>query len=185
MIRFFTRHPTAANLLMAAFLIAGALSAPRILRETQPHFAPSEVEIHIRYAGATAQEVEEVIGRRVEDAIDGISFVKEIRVDAREGMAAIVVEMDVKGDIQTFLRDIETGIDSIDDFPPQVEAPVITELGRTETPMFSTIRIQTVLKMDPMWPPSPLICSPPNNDLAASTNILPSGEAKLEACPMY
>lgn len=133
MIRFFTRHPTAANLLMAAFLIAGALSAPRILRETQPHFAPSEVEIRIRYAGATAQEVEEVIGRRVEDAVDGISFVKEIRVDAREGMAAIVVEMDLKGDIQTFLRDIETGIDAIDDFPPQVENPVITELGRTDS----------------------------------------------------
>ena len=132
MIRFFTRHPTAANLLMAAFLIAGALSIPRILRETQPHFAPSEVEIRIRYVGATAQEVEEVIGRRVEDAIDGISFVKEIRVDAREGVAAIVVEMDVKGDIQTFLRDIETGIDAIDDFPPQVENPIITELGRTD-----------------------------------------------------
>ena len=71
MIRFFAQHPTAANLLMIAFLVTGALTTPHILRETQPEFAPSEVEIRILYPGATAQEIEEVVGRRGEDAIDG------------------------------------------------------------------------------------------------------------------
>ena len=132
MIRFFARHPTAANLLMIAFLVTGALSIPHILRETQPDFAPSEVEIRILYPGATAQEVEEVVGQRIEDALDGISFVEEIRLDAREGNASIVVEMAEDGYIQTFLREIETGIDAIDDFPAQVENPVITQLGRTD-----------------------------------------------------
>ena len=132
MIRFFAQHPTAASLLMIAFLIAGALTTPHILRETQPEFAPSEVEIRIAYPGATAQEVEEVVCRRVEDALDGIDFVAEIRADAREGAASIVVEMSNKGDIQSFIRDIETGVDAIDDFPPEVENPVIAELGRTD-----------------------------------------------------
>ena len=132
MIRFFAQHPTAASLLMIAFLIAGALTTPHILRETQPDFASSEVEIRIAYPGATAQEVEEVVCRRVEDALDGIDFVAEIRADAREGAASIVVEMSSKGDIQSFLRDIETGVDAIDDFPPEVENPVIAELGRTD-----------------------------------------------------
>ena len=65
MIRFFSQHPTAANLLMIAFLVVGALSTPFIIRETQPDFAPSEVEVRILYPGATAQEVEEVVCRRV------------------------------------------------------------------------------------------------------------------------
>ncbi|MFP3983758.1 MAG: efflux RND transporter permease subunit, partial [Desulfurivibrionaceae bacterium] len=135
MIRFFTGHPTAANLFMIVFLIAGALTLPNILRETQPDYAPTEAEIRIRYPGATAGEVEEVVCRRVEDAIDGISFVKEVRADAREGLASIVVEMSLDGDIQTFLRDIETEIDAIDDFPAEVEEPVISELGRTDPVM--------------------------------------------------
>ena len=54
MIRFFADHPTGANLLMLAFLLAGALSLPHILKETQPDFAPKEVEIRIPYPGATA-----------------------------------------------------------------------------------------------------------------------------------
>jgi hydrophobic/amphiphilic exporter-1 (mainly G- bacteria), HAE1 family len=138
MIRFFTGHPTAANLLMIAFLVAGALTTPYILRETQPDFAPTEVEIRIRYPGATAQEVEEVVCRRVEDAIDGINFVEEVRSDAREGMASIIVEMSTDGDIQTFLSDIETEIDAIDDFPQEVERPVISQLGRTD-PVLSVL----------------------------------------------
>lgn len=132
MIHFFARHPTAANLLMVAFLVAGGLTAPHILRETQPDFAPTEVEIRIRYPGATAHEVEEVVCRRVEDAIDGINFVKEVRSDAREGIASIIVEMSTEGNIQTFLSDIETEINAIDDFPPEVERPVISQLGRTD-----------------------------------------------------
>ncbi|MDZ7700130.1 MAG: efflux RND transporter permease subunit [Deltaproteobacteria bacterium] len=135
MIRYFADHPTAANLLMIAFLVAGALSTPHILRETQPDFTPTEVEIRIRYPGATAQEVEEVVCRRVEDAVDGISFVKEVRADAREGVASIVVEMDDDGDIRTFLSDIETEVDAIDDFPLEVEPPIISELGRTDPVM--------------------------------------------------
>jgi multidrug efflux pump subunit AcrB len=117
---------------MIAFLVAGGLSAPHILRETQPDFVPTEVEIRIRYPGATAREVEEVVCRRVEDAIDGINFVTEVRSDAREGIASIVVEMSADGNIQTFLSDIETEVDAIDDFPQEVERPVISELGRTD-----------------------------------------------------
>lgn len=132
MIRFFTDHPTAANLLMIAFLVVGAFTMPHILRETQPDYAPSEVEIRIVYPGATAREVEEVVCRRVEDAVDGIIFVKEVRSDAREGIALIIVEMTEDGDIQTFLSDIETEVNAIDDFPTEVERPVISELGRTD-----------------------------------------------------
>ncbi len=132
MIAFFARHPTAANLLMLGFLIAGGLSIFQILRETQPDFAPSEVEIRILYPGATAREVEEVICRRVEDAIDGINFVHEVRSDAREGVASIIVEMSEEGKIQTFLGDIQTEVEAIDTFPEEVEEPVIRELGRTD-----------------------------------------------------
>jgi multidrug efflux pump subunit AcrB len=135
MIRFFAQHPTAANLIMIAFLVAGTLSTTRILRETQPDFAPSEVEIRIRYPGATAEEVEEVVCRRVEDAMDGINFVNEVRADAREGFASVIVEMAEEGDIQSFLNDIETEIDAIDDFPEAVEDPIVEELGRTEPVM--------------------------------------------------
>lgn len=132
MIRSFAGHPTASNLLMALFLIAGLLALPGILRETMPDFAPSEVEIRIPYPGAAAEDVEEAVSRRVEDALDDVNFVQEIRTDSREGLSITIVEMDEAGDFQTFFNDIERGVAAISDFPAGVESPVVEELGRTE-----------------------------------------------------
>lgn len=132
MIRFFAGHPTAANLIMALFMIVGLISLPRVMRETMPDFAPSEVEIRIRYPGATAEDVEEAVARRIEDAVDDVHYVHEIRSDSREGLSITIVEMAENGDFQTFFNDIERGIDAIDDFPDQVEEPIIEELGRTD-----------------------------------------------------
>jgi len=132
MIKFFAGHPTAANLLMVLFLVIGILALPGIKRETMPDFSSSEIEIRALYPGAGAEEVEEAVCLRLEDALDGIEYVKEIRSDAREGVAVVTVKMAENGKFQTFLNDIEKAVDAIDDFPDQVEDPVITELGKTD-----------------------------------------------------
>ena len=52
MIRFFAKHPTAANLMMVMFLLAGMLALPSIKRETFPEVKSFEVEIRVPYPGA-------------------------------------------------------------------------------------------------------------------------------------
>ncbi|HPJ26233.1 MAG TPA: efflux RND transporter permease subunit, partial [Synergistaceae bacterium] len=135
MIRFFTGHPTAANLLMSLFMIAGLLSWPRMVRETMPEFTPREVEIRIPYPGATAEDVEDAISQRVEDALEDIEYIQKLRSDSREGLSITLVEMSDGGDFQTFFNDIERSIRGVDDFPEEAEFPVIQELGRTNLVM--------------------------------------------------
>ncbi len=131
-IGFFAGHPTAANLFMFIFLTLGILSLPRLIRETFPDFDPTEVEIVIPYPGATAEDVEEAICQRIEDAVDGITNVEEVRSTARENRGRVVVEMVEGGNMQEFLDDIKTEVEAIDDFPDQVETPVIQQLGRKD-----------------------------------------------------
>lgn len=132
MIRFLAGHPTAANLLMVLFLVMGSMTLPTIRRESIPDFASSEVEVRTRYPGATAAEVEEAVTQRIEDAIDDVNFVEELRSDSREGLSITVVEMTEGGDFQTFFNDIERGVAAIDDFPEDVELSIVRELGRTD-----------------------------------------------------
>ena len=56
MIRYFAGHPTAANLVMIAFLAIGALSVSSIKRETFPDIPPRNVEVRVVYPGASAEE---------------------------------------------------------------------------------------------------------------------------------
>ena len=107
MIEYFARHPTAANLLMVALVAMGLLSIGQLQRETFPDITPNEVQVRVIYPGATAEEVEEAVCRRIEDAVDGVRFVNELRADARENVATVTVEMSEGGDFTTFLADIQ------------------------------------------------------------------------------
>ncbi|QDU53866.1 efflux RND transporter permease subunit [Aeoliella mucimassa] len=132
MIAFFARHPTAANLLMGGIMVLGIMSIGGIRRETFPDFQPREVEIRVAYPGATATDVEDSICQRIEDAIDGVRFVEEVRCDARENVGTVTVEMVEGGVWQAFKDEIDTAIGAIDDFPAEAEEPVVEELHTTE-----------------------------------------------------
>ena len=132
MIPFFARHPTAANLLMLAMVAVGLLSVGSLQRETFPDITPSEVQVRVIYPGATAEDVEEAVCQRIEDAVDGVRFVKELRSDARESVATVVAEMAEGGDFTTFLADIQSEVDAIDDFPDDIEEPIVAQLGVTD-----------------------------------------------------
>ncbi len=132
MIRFFAKHPTAANLLMLLLIFIGVITLPELKRETLPEIKRYEVEVKILYPGATPQDIEQQLCLPLEDAIEGISFLEEIRCEARHSMAIAVVEMLEAGSFRVFMDDIESAVDEIDSFPDDVEEPIISELGRTQ-----------------------------------------------------
>jgi multidrug efflux pump subunit AcrB len=132
MIAWFARHPVAANLLMAAIMILGLVTLPNLQRETFPEIKNDKVEIGVIYKGATTDEVEDAICRRIEDALDGITDIGETRCEAREGQGIATAVMREGADITRFLDDVKSEVEAIDDFPDDAELPIIKELGRTD-----------------------------------------------------
>jgi multidrug efflux pump subunit AcrB len=132
MISYFASHKTAANLLMILLLAVGVLSLPDLKRETFPELPVDEIEITVVYSGATSTDVEEAICRRIEDAIDAVEGVEEVRSEARESLGRVIVEIVEGADVQIVFDDIRIEVDAIDDFPDRTEAPVIRQLGRTQ-----------------------------------------------------
>jgi len=133
MTRFFAAHPTAANILMFIIILLGVAALPNLNKDTFPEITLNKVKVTIAYPGASASEVEEGICNRIEDSTDGISFLKERTCEARDNIGAMVLEMQEAGDLQQFIDDINSAIDSVTDFPDDSEDPVIEELGRTSS----------------------------------------------------
>jgi len=130
MIRYFAKHPTAANLLMLTLLILGLITLPKLQRDTFPIIPATEVEARLAYPGATPLEVEEGICFRSEDALDKIAYVKEVRCDARENLAIITAQMEEQANMSKFYSDVKSAFDSISTFPDKVESPTIEILER-------------------------------------------------------
>lgn len=132
MIRYFAAHKTAANILLLGILALGIASLPGLKRETFPDIAPDEVEITALYPGASAEDVEDAVCTRLEDAVEGVEHLAEMRCEAREGIAIAVAEMVEGQDIERFLEDIKTEVEAIDSFPDLVERPIVRQLGRRD-----------------------------------------------------
>jgi len=132
MIRYFAAHPTAANLLLLFLVVLGLAALPSLKRETFPDFTPKEIEVRVPYPGASAEDVEEAVCRRLEDAIDTVNDVAEVRCQALESVAVAVAKMTDSAEFSRFLDDIKSEVDAIDDFPEQVELPIIRQLGRLD-----------------------------------------------------
>lgn len=132
MLRFFTAHPTAANLLMIILLAMGFLTISKLQRETFPDFAASKVQIIVPYPGAAPADVEEAVCGRIEDALDGVENLVEVRCEALENQARAVAEMRDGEDLQQFIDDVTSDVEAIVDFPEQTEDPVIATLNRTD-----------------------------------------------------
>lgn len=146
MIRFFSKHPTAANLLMLALLILGLSSLSSIKRETFPEFSPPYIMAAITYPGASPREVEESLCVRMEDSVDGLANIEETKCEAIEGSARLTLKLNEKADIGRMLVDVQTQINAINDFPDEIESPVVQELDWNE-PV-----VDVAITADTSWP---------------------------------
>ncbi|MEM6473381.1 MAG: efflux RND transporter permease subunit, partial [Planctomycetota bacterium] len=138
MIDFFARHPTAANLLMVVMLAAGLLSVGRLQRETFPDAQPTEVQVSVAFPGATPEEVDESIVARLEQELDSVQFLDEMRSESLANVGTVTLEMADGGDYTAFRNEIENAVSSIDDFPDLSEPAVVRRLN-TRDPVFDIL----------------------------------------------
>ncbi len=131
-IEWFANNTVAANLLMVVIALLGATAIPALERETFPEIPADEIEISVEYLGATPEDVEDAVCRRIEDALDGIEDVEEVRAEALESLGRVTVEVVEGADVQIVFEDVKTEVEAIDDFPERTELPIIRQLGRTE-----------------------------------------------------
>ncbi|ELT93430.1 hypothetical protein CAPTEDRAFT_197094, partial [Capitella teleta] len=94
---------------------------------------------------ATPEEVEESLCLRMEDAIDGLSHIEESKCQAQEGSASLNIKLNKSADIGRMLVDIQTQINAINDFPSEIETPVVQELDWNERVVDVAITANTSL----------------------------------------
>ena len=125
MIAWFATNPVAANLLMGFAVLAGLASLGRIPVKLYPDFDLPVITVMVPYLGAAPEEVESGICTRIEEQIEGVNGIKEVRSTAMEGRCNIVVELFYDADRFLVLDDVDARINAIDTFPQEAEKPII------------------------------------------------------------
>ena len=132
-IAYMARNGVAANLLMFFILAVGFFSLRGLVQEVFPEISMDQIIISVPYPGATPDEVEESILRKIEEQIEAVDDIKEIRSTAAEGRGSVAVELQLGADASRALDDIKARIDRIQTFPAGAERPEVSELTNRQS----------------------------------------------------
>ena len=117
-IAYFAGNPFAANLLMILLIVGGVLSGLQLIVQYYPEFEARRANISVPYPGASPQEIEEDVNRRIEEAVIGLPGVERVVSTASQGIGKVTAEMATFADADAVLNDLQSAIDGIENFPP-------------------------------------------------------------------
>jgi multidrug efflux pump subunit AcrB len=138
--RFFVEHPSIAWLLVVLTVIWGVFAYYSMPQRKDPKTAFREAMVVTSWPGARAEQVEELVTKRVEAVLDQNGMVSEIRSSSREGQSVVTFELDefhVKNTDKEF-DDIGVKLAQIADLPDGA-GPVqyIKDFGETSALMLT------------------------------------------------
>ncbi|MFP6874851.1 MAG: efflux RND transporter permease subunit [Verrucomicrobiales bacterium] len=127
MIRWFANNGIAANLLMIGILLAGLHSAFfRVSLEVIPSDSGWEIiYMEIPYRGATAKDVEKGVLIPVEEALEGLTGIREVNSDGMRGLAKFYFKPEKGTDLRELREQIRGRVEGISTFPAETETPKI------------------------------------------------------------
>ncbi|MCC5970752.1 MAG: efflux RND transporter permease subunit [Pararhodobacter sp.] len=123
--RYFTRHRTAANLLLVLMLAGGLFAAPRMHAQFFPDIVVDNVSVVVAWPGAGAEDVDRGVLQLLEPAMMTVEGVAGTSATASDGRARISLEFEPGWDMARAAADVQEALDLITTLPEDAEEPRI------------------------------------------------------------
>ena len=139
---WFTRvsidNPVFATMMMAALLVLGLFSYSRLPVEQFPDVTFPVVVISTEYPGASPENVEEEVSRKIEESVNTISGIKTLSSRSYESLSVVVVQFDLSIDPKGAAQDVREKIAVLrPSFRTEIKEPKISRFNPDDGPVVS------------------------------------------------
>jgi HAE1 family hydrophobic/amphiphilic exporter-1 len=132
------KNPIPVAVIFAALTIAGLFTYGMLPIKQFPNVSLPAVSITIAQSGAAPSEMENQITRPIEDAIAGLTNVKNIRSTVVQGFSTTVVEFELGQDLQKITDDVRSKVDETRQIlPREIESPIVQRVEMDSSPILS------------------------------------------------
>ncbi len=136
LIEYFIHRSVFVNLLTILLIGVGGFIAATANREAFPNVDFDIVTVSTVYPGASPEEVEKLVTNPLEDSIQEVDGIEELRSSSIEGRSGIVITIDPDVDeTQKVIDDIRSAVDRTEDLPEEAEDPVLLEISTARNPV--------------------------------------------------
>ena len=130
--------PIFAAMIVLALVVVGAASYMRLGVDRFPSVDLPTVRVATALSGASPEEVEAQISQRLEEAINTIEGIDELRSISVQGLSLIIVTFNLTRDIDVAAQDVRDRVASaVRDLPRDADPPVITKFSNDLAPVLT------------------------------------------------
>ena len=132
------KNPVFATMMMAAFLVLGLFSYFRLPVEQFPDVNFPVVVVQTEYPGAAPETVENDLTRKIEEAVNTVSGVKQLSSRSYEGMSVVIAEFLLTVDPAAAAQDVREKVAVVKPaFRKEVKEPRISRFNPDDLPVIS------------------------------------------------
>jgi HAE1 family hydrophobic/amphiphilic exporter-1 len=129
-------RPVFATMLILALVVVGATSYVRLGVDRFPSVDLPTVTVRTELSGASTEEMESEVARRIEEAVNTVEGIDELRSISGPGRAIVIITFNLKRDIEAAAQDVRDRVSAIlKDFPPDVTTPVVSKFDNDSQPV--------------------------------------------------
>jgi len=140
------KRPTIVVVVFTILTLLGVMSYKSLNYELLPKFSSPIVTIATIYPGASPNEVESSITKKIEDAVASMEKIKKITSKSSESLSVITVELNNDADVDIALQDAQRKVNAIlADLPTDAKPPSLNKFSLDDLPIMT---LSATAKMD-------------------------------------
>ncbi|TLP69137.1 efflux RND transporter permease subunit [Parasedimentitalea maritima] len=125
LLSYFTRHRTAANLLLVILLVLGIAAIPNMRAQFFPDVIIDRVTVSVTWDGAGPEDVDSAIVQALEPALLAVDGVESSSASSREGRASIRLDFEPNWDMARAADDVQSAVDAVTTLPAEADDPKV------------------------------------------------------------
>lgn len=133
---FSIKNRISVLVLIGLIALMGIQSYITIPKEAQPDITIPNIIVITTYPGVSPVDMENLVTRKLEDEISGISDIKELSSTTTEGYSSINIEFNTDVNIDEALQKVREKVDlAKPELPGEADDPIIQEINLSEFPI--------------------------------------------------
>jgi len=131
-------RPVFASMLILALVVIGAFSYFRLGVDRFPSVDLPSVSVRTTLRGASTEDVETQISRRIEEAVNTVEGIEQLRSVSSSGASIVIATFRLERDIEAAAQDVRDRVATVvRDLPREAEPPVISKFDNDQTPVLT------------------------------------------------
>lgn len=130
------KRPLLVTTIFTVLILFGFLSYQQLSYNLLPKFEANVISVATTYRGASADEVETNVTKRIEDALSSLEGLDRMTATSQEGASIVIIQLKNGVDVTLAQQDAQRKIEQIINLlPDEVDRPILNKFSTDEIPV--------------------------------------------------